>query len=100
MPEQSPPQLTNTETSPSGIADRFTAVPPAKVAEHMPPVQYIPPGLDVTWPLPTRPFCTLTVRVKLCWIVYVALATPLLVIPLFAAIALIVVVCATRIELL
>ena len=66
----------------------------------MPPVQYIPPGLDVTWPLPTRPFCTLTVRVKLCWIVYVALATPLLVIPLFAAIALIVVVCATRIELL
>src|SRR2546428_5313645 len=95
IPEQSPPQLTNTERSPSGIADRFTTVPPAKVTEHAPPAQYIPPGLDVTWPPPVRPFCTLTVRVKLCWIVYVALATLLLVIPLFAAIALIVVVCAT-----
>jgi len=56
MPEQAPPQLTNMERSPSGIADRFTTVPLAKVTEHVPPVQYIPPGLDVTWPLPVRPF--------------------------------------------
>src|SRR3989442_124610 len=95
MPEQAPSQLTKMERSPSGIADRFTTVPLAKVAEHVPPPQLIPPGLEVTWPLPARPFCTLTVRVKLCWIVYVALATALLVIPLAAPIALTVVVCAT-----
>src|SRR5436309_14165387 len=93
MPAQAPSQLRNTDSSPSGIAARFTTVPLAKVAEHVPPPQLIPPGLDDTWPLPSRPFCTFTMRVNVCWIVYVALATALLAIPPAAAIALIVVVC-------
>ena len=64
------------------------------MAEHVDP-QLIPLGLEVTVPAPVPDL--LTIRVNLCTIVYVALATALFAIPLAAAIARSVVVCVSGI---
>jgi len=95
VPEQPPPLQPMKLDPVSGVAVSVTGGSLLKVAEQVAP-QLIPPGLEVTVPLPVPVLPT--VRVNRCTNVYVALATLLFAIPPATAIARSVVVCVTGID--